>query len=204
MPTRMNVSQRMAEILEAACRVIARGGTHGLRMSAVASEAGVSSALLHYYFATREELLARAFEYAENRAHARAQAELALCSTGAERLARFLLLYLDEEPAFRESWVLWNEMWTSALFDDNVRPRVSEAYTRWLAWVEELICEGQADGSIPDTSPPAEVGLLLAASVDGLGSLLLLGLTTREQARELVLRSLELALGVVPAGRAPR
>ena len=190
----------MSEILEAACRVIARGGTHGLRMSAVAREAGVSNALLHYYFATREELLARAFAYAEARAHARAQAELALCTTGAERLERFLLLYLDEEPAFHESWVLWNELWTSALFDEKVRPQVSEAYRRWLAWVEELVGEGHADGSIRAGASPGDAALLMTAAVDGLGSLLLLGLTTREQARDLVRRSLELALGVVRAG----
>ena len=194
------MNERMAEILEAACRVIAQGGTHGLRMSAVAREAGVSNALLHYYFATREELLARAFAYAEDRAHARAQAEIALCSSGAERLERLLLLYLDEEPAFHESWVLWNEMWTSALFDEKVRPGVGEAYRRWLAWVEELIREGQADGSVRAAVDPAEAALALTASVDGLGSLALLGLVTREHARELVRRSLELVSSAAGSG----
>ena len=32
-------------------------GAHGLRMASVAAEAGVSKALVHYYFATRQELL---------------------------------------------------------------------------------------------------------------------------------------------------
>ena len=195
------MNERRAEILDAACRVIAREGTHGLRMSAVAGEAGVSNALLHYYYATREELLARAFAYAEDRAQARAQAEIALCATAAERVERFLLLYLDDESVFHENWVLWNEMWTSALFDDKVRPGVREAYRRWVAWVEELIREGHADGSIPASVDPGRAALLLAASVDGLGSLLLLGLMTREQARELVRHSLELELGLAPAGQ---
>lgn len=186
----------MAGILEAACRVIAREGTHGLRMSAVAREAGVSNALLHYYFATREELLARAFAYAEDRAHARAQAEIALCPTGAERVERLLLLFLDDESVFHENWVLWNEMWTSALFDEKVRPGVGEAYGRWVAWVEELIREGHADGSVPGSVDAGRAALMLAASVDGLGSLLLLGLMTRARARELVRRSLELELGL--------
>jgi len=55
------VSDRTADILEAACRVIARDGADGLRMGQVAREAGVSSALIHYYFATRADLLLRAF-----------------------------------------------------------------------------------------------------------------------------------------------
>lgn len=195
------MNERIAEILDAACRVIGREGTHGLRMSGVAREAGVSNALLHYYFATREELLVRAFAYAEDRAQTRAQAEIALCATGAERLERFLFLYLDDESVFHENWVLWNEMWTSALFDDKVRPGVGEAYRRWVDWVEELIREGHADGSIPVSVDPGRAALLLAASVDGLGSLLLLGLMTRERARELVRHSLELELGLAPAGR---
>ena len=41
-------SDRVAEILDSACRVIARDGWHGLRMDAVAREAGVSKALVHY------------------------------------------------------------------------------------------------------------------------------------------------------------
>src|SRR6476660_8527731 len=56
------VSDRTADILEAACRVIAREGADGLRMGLVAREAGGSSALIHYYFATRADLLLRAFE----------------------------------------------------------------------------------------------------------------------------------------------
>ena len=66
---------RREAILEAACRVIARGGAERLRMSDVAAEAGVSSALVHYYCATREELLRQAFVHADARAAA-AEAEL--------------------------------------------------------------------------------------------------------------------------------
>ena len=62
------VSDRTADILEAACRVIAREGADGLRMGQVAREAGVSSALIHYYFATRADLLLRAFEHADEQA----------------------------------------------------------------------------------------------------------------------------------------
>ena len=62
--------EREEAILVAACRVIAQSGAAGLRMSEVAREAGVSSALLHYYFATRHELLVRAFAFADSRVDA--------------------------------------------------------------------------------------------------------------------------------------
>ena len=57
MAERREDPDRVVEILDAACRVIARDGWTGLRMDAVAREAGVSKALVHYYFATRKGLL---------------------------------------------------------------------------------------------------------------------------------------------------
>jgi AcrR family transcriptional regulator len=60
-------ADRSIHILEAACRVIVREGPHGLRMARVAEEAKVSKALVHYYFATRQELLRNAFAFSEQR-----------------------------------------------------------------------------------------------------------------------------------------
>ena len=41
---------RKHTILDAACRVIAQAGAARLRVADVAREAGVSTALVHYYF----------------------------------------------------------------------------------------------------------------------------------------------------------
>ena len=49
----MAVADRTHDILRAACRVIAERGCDGMRMGDVARAAGVSSALVHYYFDTR-------------------------------------------------------------------------------------------------------------------------------------------------------
>ena len=74
-------TDRSTRILEAACRVIVREGAHGLRMARVAEEADVSKALVHYYFATRQELLRKAFAFSEQRWQAAIDAELATVST---------------------------------------------------------------------------------------------------------------------------
>src|SRR4051794_8971642 len=71
------MADRKTEILEATCRVIAREGVDGLRMGTVAREAGVSSALLHYYFDSRADLLMQAFEHADIKAGQAADAALA-------------------------------------------------------------------------------------------------------------------------------
>ena len=66
----MAVADRTHDILRAACRVIAERGCDGMRMGDVARSAGVSSALVHYYFDTRSELLRRAFLYADEQVDA--------------------------------------------------------------------------------------------------------------------------------------
>src|SRR3954452_21127544 len=47
-------------ILDAACDLIAAEGIDEVRIARVAQRAGASSALVHHYFSTREELLEQA------------------------------------------------------------------------------------------------------------------------------------------------
>src|SRR5262245_51674400 len=51
-------------ILDAAHRVFLRRGTAGARTQEIAKEAGVNSALLHYYFRTKERLAEAVFRHA--------------------------------------------------------------------------------------------------------------------------------------------
>jgi AcrR family transcriptional regulator len=196
-------SDRTTNLLEATCRVVAKSGAHGLRMNHVAREAGVSNALLHYYFETRAELLSRAFAYAEDRVYAHADVELDGLGTAAVRLRRFLHLYVEDDVVFQENWVLWNEMWSSSLFDPDMRPAIEETYRRWIAFIVDLVEQGHEDGSIPAGVDPEEAGARLVAVVDGIGSQLLLGLLPRERAAALIEQSIELELsGRTQLGRA--
>src|SRR5215211_8013965 len=76
-------------ILEAACDLIAADGIDEVRIARVARRAGASTALVHHYFSTREELLEQAlihsFEQAgDERFQRPADAE----ETATEALAR--------------------------------------------------------------------------------------------------------------------
>lgn len=179
-------NERTTGILEAACRVIVREGAHGLRMISVAQEAGVSKALVHYYFATRQELLRHAFAFSEGRWHEAVDAELAGVSTGAARVERMLLVTVEPELAFSEQRALWNEVWSSLRSDDELRPLVERSYRDWLDRVVALIEQGRADGSVPANVIATDAGWRLAAASDGLDSLLYLGLVDRDEARELI------------------
>jgi AcrR family transcriptional regulator len=186
--------ERTDALLEATCRVVARKGAHALRMSDVAREANVSNALLHYYFETRTELLARAFAFAEDRARARTDRELAALPTAADRLRRFLLLYVGDESVFHENSVLWNEVWSSALFDDELRPAIESAYADWVGRVMKLVRATVEEGSVSPATEAEAAARRLAALVDGLGSQRLVGLVSPAEAAGLVDEAIELEL----------
>ena len=109
----------------------------------------MSSALLHYYFATRRELLGRAFAFADTRVDAHvlwpSSATTAQRAIGSRRL---LIAYLSPEAVVTEDWVVWSELWRSARFDESLRELLHDADREWLAQVAGLLREGIADGSI--------------------------------------------------------
>lgn len=175
---------RVDEILRAACRVVVTGGASDLRIGTVAQEAGVSRTLVHYYFTTRQELLRAAFAHAENLRIDALEAELGTLATGAERAERALVRTID--PELEETPALWNEVWSSLRYDEELRPLVQERYRAWAERIVRLLDEGRADGSVPRSVDPAGAGWRLAAAADGLDSIVYLGLLDRDAARELL------------------
>ncbi len=184
---------RVDAILRAACRVVVEDGAHDLRMATVAQQAGVSKALVHYYFSTRQELLRAAFVHAEKERERTLEAELETISASAARVEHALAHAID--PGTDESPALWNEVWSSLRSDPELRPVVQEHYRGWAERIVRLLIEGQADGSVPRGVDAVEAGWRLAAIADGLESILYLGLLDLERARTLLASALALELG---------
>jgi AcrR family transcriptional regulator len=179
---------RVEAILRAACDVVVADGAHDLRMGTVAERAGVSKALVHYYFSTRQKLLRAAFVFAEEDRERVLEAELAGLPSGAARVEHALVRAIDPEP--HGSPALWNEVWSSLRSDPELRPLVQQHYRAWAERIVRLLAEGQADGSVPRRVDATEVGWRLAAITDGLESILYLGLFELDQARRLLVSAL--------------
>jgi AcrR family transcriptional regulator len=190
---------RLDAILEAACRVISRDGAHGLHMQAVAREAGVSKALVHYYVSTRRELLRQALAYADAKTRAALEQELAPLPHGRARLERMLVDYASSAPALSDSQALWNVAWGSLKLDDDLAPAVRAGYARWFAWISTLVEEGRADGSIADPRDTRTLAIELNALADGLWSLVDTDVVTRAEAADVV----GSAVGALAPGRGP-
>jgi AcrR family transcriptional regulator len=187
------VRGRVDEILRAACRVVVSGGASDLRIGSVAAEAGVSRTLVHYYFTTRQELLRATFAYAEDLRVAALEKELETLSSGAERAERALVRTI--EPELEETPALWNEVWSSLRYDEELRPLVQDRYRAWAERIVRLLDEGRADGSVSESVDPEEAGWRLAAAADGLDSILYLSLLERSAARELLHSCIRRELG---------
>jgi AcrR family transcriptional regulator len=160
-------------------------------MASVAREAGVSKALLHYYFSTRQELVRAAFAYSSDLWDKAVGERLERAADGLGRVELYLFSSVDSNEPFNEHRALWNEVWSSLRVDTELRPLVREAYREWVQRLVSLIDEGRRDGSISGDVVPAAAGRRLAAVADGLDSMLYLGLADRRRARQLLRESLE-------------
>ncbi len=172
-----------ATILAASTRVMCERGLDRTRISDVAVEAGVSPALVSYYFPSRSDLVRETFVFADARTAAWIADRIAGL-TGRDRAAGLLtsLLEVDDEP--RASWILWCQAWPAALYDADLAREVRDRYTRWI---DEL------RGALgPEHEETADE---LTALVDGLGPPLLHGLLDRRHAMDMVQSAVARAMG---------
>jgi AcrR family transcriptional regulator len=188
-------------ILDAACRAIARTGAAAVRVSDVAREAGVSTALVHYYFPSRADVIVRAFAHADDLADAVAEEHLAELATGRERVERLILTWAGDDPAIRTNWAVWNEMWQYAAHNEAARAMVADSHQRWLDQVAQLIGEGREDGSIPADVDVDGAARRLAACVDDWGRETLIGMRTPTGMRAALTAATVHELGPVPRAR---
>jgi AcrR family transcriptional regulator len=162
-------------ILAAAVRRIASEGIDGVRIARIAIDAGVSPALVHYHFDSREALLAQALDYSYTRAgDARIASGELPAASHRERLRSMVGQCLPETPELAEDWVLWIELWLRAVRHPELRPVAEELYGRLHAWFAEEIAAGVADGEFAACDPD-EVADRTLALLDGLGVRTLIG-----------------------------
>src|ERR1044072_4463566 len=155
-------------ILDAAIARIASDGIDGVRIARIAMDAGVSTALVHYHFATREALLAEALEHSFERAGDTRTAD----SGGPESVERpgdMVEECLPLPGEQEQDWVLWVELWLRAVRHPELRPTAARLYERMHTWFAEAI---EAGGFDCDADRLAD---RVVALLDGFGLRALLG-----------------------------
>ncbi|MEU6868640.1 TetR/AcrR family transcriptional regulator [Streptomyces sp. NPDC046876] len=183
-------------ILTAACEVIADIGFESISMRKVAEHAGVSKALLHYHFDTREKLFAEAMthSFAQTGKDTGADADSVPASVA---LARILRSMLPTDAELRQDWKLWQELWVRAQRDTAARHLAVDLYDQLHAWVAAAVERGIESGEFADCDVDA-LSTLVLALCDGLGIRLMLDdpRVDLATARETIWRAIAPALGV--------
>ena len=193
-----------ARILDAACDLIAQDGIDEVRIARVANRAGASTALVHHYFSTREELLEQALVHSFERAGDDRFGDEdpgPAKTTAAEGLAAAIRESLPFPGEAEREWVLWVELWLRAVREPDLRPVAARLYDRYRRWIAALIHAGVESGEFEvagDVEAVADVAITLLDG-SGIRSLLDDPEMSVEEARELVARTLAPMLGVEAA-----
>lgn len=185
------VPDRRGDILAATLKQVAERGMAAFRVQDVAHALGVSSALIHYHFDSKEELVAAAFEYFAQADLAKIETLRQAGGTEHERLARILVELGPSAP-------IWIEAWSVALREPRIRESVRRVDQQWCSVTEAIIVQGVASGEFVCASP-ADTARRLISLLDGLSvARTVYDAVSRPRLNELLLSVAAAELGTTP------
>jgi AcrR family transcriptional regulator len=168
-PATANNEARRMQMLRAAAELIGERGFGETRIADVAKRAKASSALVIYYFGTRERLLVDALRYSEENFYDTAKKMLAEVPSARERLSLLVHWTCIPENAgdVPGAWGLWFDMWSQAYRHPEVKQDRVELDGKWRNMIVDVVKEGQRDGDIGKVNARA-FALTFSALLDGL------------------------------------
>ena len=149
-PATENNEPRRIEMLRAAAELICERGFGDTRIADVAKRAGVSSALVIYYFGTRDRLLVDALRHSEESFYEAAEKMLAEIPSLPERLS-LLIKWTCVPKADHEipgAWGLWFDLWAQAFRHDEVKAGRVELDARWRKMIIDAVKSAELDTDV--------------------------------------------------------
>jgi AcrR family transcriptional regulator len=149
-PATENNEARRIEMLRAAAELICERGFGDTRIADVAKRAGVSSALVIYYFGTRDRLLVDALRYSEESGYEAAEKMLAEIPSLRERLS-FLIKWTcvpESDSDMPGAWGLWFDLWAQAFRHDEVKAGRVELDARWRSMIADAVKSADLDADV--------------------------------------------------------
>jgi AcrR family transcriptional regulator len=140
-PATENNEARRIQMLRAAAELICERGFSETRISDVAKRAGVSSALVIYYFGTRDRLLVDALRYSEESFYEAAEQMLAEVPSLRDRLSLLIqwTCVPEAENEIPGAWGLWFDLWAQAFRHDEVKAGRVELDALWRRMIVDAV-----------------------------------------------------------------
>lgn len=164
-----NNEARRIQMLRVAAELICERGFGDTRIAEVAKRAGVSSALVIYYFGTRDRLLVDALRHSEESFYEAAEQMLAEVSSLRERLSLLIRWTCVPEGAdeIPGTWGLWFDLWAQAFRHDEIKAGRAELDARWRRMIIDALKSAEP-GELRSKVNPKMFALEFAALLDGL------------------------------------
>ncbi len=124
--------------LDAAERLLVTVGHAGITTRRLAEEAGANHGLVHYYFGSMENLLARVLERFTDRLIERQRAMYAAPDVSFADKWRTAMRYLDADRSYQK---VWYELQALAWNRPGLRERVAHVNAEWRAVLSEALAE---------------------------------------------------------------
>ncbi|GAB3699685.1 TetR/AcrR family transcriptional regulator [Mariniluteicoccus flavus] len=192
---------RRDDILSMTLEQIAERGMAATRVQDVAKALGISTALVHYHFDSKEALMVAAFEHYANNDLASIERLTSRSGPIAARVGRFLR---ECGPTGATgSWRLWIDAWSVALREPRIRRTLRDLDAAWVSALAALISEGVDEG-VFTCADPAGAARRLISSLDGLSvASVVYGRTTKTALRQSIaaLAANELDIDAADLGR---
>ena len=178
---------RRNELVSAAYDLIARHGLEGLRTRDIAARAGVNIATLHYYFATKQALLAAVVDHVTH-VFGSLHAPLPASATPFDELRHLLLGQARRRRAASRVDAVMHELMLRSRRDTPVRKAFAALLAGWRAVVEDIVRRCKRARSIRADADPKTVAAILTAFL--IGANLELGIAPRTFAIDRTARQL--------------
>jgi AcrR family transcriptional regulator len=160
---------RRNQMLRAAAELICERGFGETRIADVAKRANASSALVIYYFGTRDRLLVDALRYSEQNFYDTAEKMLTEVDSARERFSLLVrwTCVPENDGDVPGAWGLWFDLWAQAFRHPEVKQDREELDARWRAMIVSIVKAGQASGEIGAVNARA-FAVTFSALLDGL------------------------------------
>ncbi len=153
-------------VLRAALDVIAERGFDSTRLADVAERAGVSPALVVYYFKTKDTVLTEAIRLGERSWYEAVDRRLQDRERADDRLEDLVAMTFFSDDVSGEPWSLWLDLWAQSVHHHEVGEVRHEFDAQWRAKIRDLVVDGQRRGEFCKADPD-DFAVALSALLDG-------------------------------------
>jgi AcrR family transcriptional regulator len=160
-------SEKAQRILAAMRESVSKRGAAGSTFDQVAQEAGVSRGLLHYYFGSKERLLAEVVRLDCDIRVARMEEQIARADS-ADAIILSLKGQLEEFIEEETTQTLIHEMLSVSRHSDDVRDELADLYRRWRAALGAALRAKEEQGVLKLRANAEAVAGVLLSLADGL------------------------------------